>query len=280
MTRSAPVAPRLFAFLATAACLAVPLRAARADPWVPAAGDGVVKPMVRLFHGNQVFPSGGFTTGTLRGSSERSTQYRVTGVQGIGHGLSIEYDLRGGRVRSFTDRHHIPAASVSSGLQDEEIGLNYGLTQTPRFADSVTLNVIVPAGRTKPAPALGTGRWAVEPDVQAGISRPWGSLTMVAGARMFLDGAATQLRATIDLSLHLTRRLALTGEVFAVKTIRQASTIRPGTQGELYNLVRPAVGLTWRLTKTIRPFLLYEVNVAGEGIHAGSRVELGVAVHY
>ncbi len=280
MTRSVPAVPRLLAGIAASAALAAPLNVARADPWIPAAGDGVVKPMVRLFHGNQAFPAGGFTTGTVRGSSESSTQYRITGVQGIGHDLSIEYDLRGGRVRSFADRHHRPVASVSSGLQDEEIGLNYGLTQTPRFADSVTLNVIVPAGRTKPAPALGTGRWSVEPDFQAGISRPWGSLTMVTGARVFLDGAATQLRATIDLSLHLTRRLALTGEVFAVKTIRQASTIPPGAQGELYNLVRPAVGLTWRLTKTVRPFLLYEVNVAGEGIHAGSRVELGVAVHY
>ena len=280
MTRSAPAVPRLLTVLAAGAALGAPLRAARADPWIPASGDGVVKPMVRLFHGNQAFPAGGFTTNALRGSSESSKQYRVTGVQGIGHDLSIEYDLRGGRVRSFADRHHIPTASVSSGLQDEEIGLNYGLIQTARFADSITLNVIVPAGRTKPSPALGTGRWSVEPDFQAGISRPWGSLTMVAGARMFLDGAATQLRATIDLSLHLTRRLAFTGEVFAVKTIRQSGTIPPGAQGEIYNLVRPAVGLTWRLTKAIRPFLLYEVNVAGEGIHAGSRLELGVAVHY
>ena len=107
------------------------------------------------------------------GPGERPIVSFAVGTQGLGDGWSLEYDLRGGRVRSFTDHHHVPRARISAGLQDEEIGLNRGLVQTKTFADSLELNLVIPAGRTKPAPSLGTGRWAVEPDFQAGIARRW-----------------------------------------------------------------------------------------------------------
>jgi len=270
------------AAIAGALCLAAlpATKPAFADPWIPAAGEGVVKPMVRLFHGNRAFPPTNFTTNTVPASSESSTQYRVTGVQGLGGGFSLEYDLRGGRVRRFTDHHHVPVADISWGLQDEEVGLNYGIVQTAHFAESAELNVIVPAGSTKPAPSLGTGRWALEPDYQLGAARRWGSLTIILGPRIFLDGDATQLRTTIDTSARATRRLSFTGEIFFVRTIQHSSTIPRGAHGELYNLLRFGAGAQYRLAHNFRPFFLYEINVAGKGIHAGSRLELGVAVHY
>lgn len=268
--------------VAGALCLAaLPItRPAFADPWIPAAGDGVVKPMVRLFHGNRAFPPTGFTTNTVPASSESATQYRITGVQGLGDGFSLEYDLRGARVRRFTDRHHVPVADISWGLQDEELGLNYGVVQTPHVAASVELNVVIPAGSTKPAPSLGTGRWALEPDYQLGVAQRWGSLSVILGPRIFLDGAATQLRTTIDMSARATRRLSFTGEMFFVRTIQHAGSIPPGARGELYNLLRFGAGAQYRLTHHLRPFFLYEINVAGKGIHAGSRIELGVALRY
>lgn len=266
------------ALLATT--LAAPWRCALADPWVPAAGDGEVKPMIHLFEGNRAFPAGGFTSATVPASRQTSTQYRLTGVQGIGGGFSIEYDLRGARLRDLANVHHVPTPRVSSGLEDEEIGLNYGLMQRPAFADSITFNVLIPAGRSKAVPALGTGRWAAEPDFQAGLAGGWGYVTLLAGPRVFLDGNATQLRATLDLSVRVTHRISVIGELFAVKTLKQGAVIAPGAQGELYNLIRPAVGVSLQVTPRLRPFLLYEVNVAGEGLHAGSQVELGIALHY
>ena len=263
-----------------AATLTTSWRGALADPWVPAAGSGEVKPMIRLFEGNRAFPAGGFTTSTVPASSATMTQYRLTGIQGLGDGLSIEYDVRGARLRNQTNVNHIPTPHVSAGLQDEEIGVNYGLTQQPSFADSVELNMIIPAGRSKAVPAMGTGRWATEPDFQAGFAGGWGDITLTTGPRVFLDGNATQVRATLDLSVRLTHRLSLLGEVFAVKTFRQSAKLPPGAQGEIYNLIRPAVGVSWRITPRLRPFLLYEVNLAGAGLHAGSQIEFGLALHY
>jgi hypothetical protein len=279
MMRS-PALSFCFPLALLASALAVPWRAALADPWVPAAGAGEIKPMVRLFAGNRAFPAGGFTTSTVPASSASMTQYRLTGIQGIGDGISIEYDLRGARLRNQANVNHVPTPHVSAGLQDEEVGVNYGLAQQRDFADSVELNMIIPAGRSKAVPALGTGRWATEPDFQAGFAGGWGDITLTTGPRIFLDGNATQLRATLDLSVRVTHGLSLIGEVFAVKTLKQSSKLPPGAQGEIYNLIRPAVGVSWRMTPRLRPFLLYEVNVAGEGLHAGSQVEFGLALRY
>ena len=255
-------------------------RPAAANPWVPAAGHGVTKPQIRLFRGDRAYPPGGFTTKTIHASTESYTQFRLTGVQGIGHGLSIEYDLRAGHVDRSATHHGVTTDSISTGLQDQEIGLNYGLVQTHRFADSVELNVVLPTGTTKPAPSLGTGRWALEPDFQAGIARRWGSVGIILGPRIFLDGNATQIRTTIDAEFRATHRLSLTGEIFFVRTIRQASALPPGARGEIYNLLRLGAGAQYRLTERFRPFLLDEVTVAGSGVHAGNRFEFGLAIHY
>ena len=259
---------------------ALPVAQAVADPWIPPAGDGVTKPMIRFFSGNRSFPANGFTTGTVPASNETTTQFRITGVQGLGDGFSLEYDLRAARTQTSSYKHHKTITSTASGLQDQEIGLNYGLTQTPSFAQSIEFNVIAPTGRTKPSPSLGTGRWSVEPDYQLGLVHGPFSLSLIAGPRVFLDGGATQLRATLYLSVRPFPRVTLSSEIFVARTIQQARTLPPGAQGELYNLLRVGVGAEYRLTQRFRPFIAYETNVAGQGIHAGNRITVGVAVHF
>ena len=252
------------------------LGTAQADPWIPAAGHGAAKPAVRLFSGDTSFPSTGFTTSTVPASKQSITQLRLTGITGLGDGLALTYDLRWGNIQ--TSRHGQSASS--SGLQDEEIGLAYGLTQTAFFADALTLNVVLPAGQTKPAPAQGTGRWALEPDFEAGLHYHRVSATLLAGPRVFLDGKAVQLRTELDLSARATPRLTFMGSVFFVDTPQSARSLPPGAQGEIYNLLRLGVGVEYRLTRCFRPFFMYETNVAGKGIHAGNRFDFGIAVKY
>ena len=258
----------------------LPARRASADPWIPAAGHGVAKPMLRYFTGNTAFPSSGFTTRTTPSSKQTSVQLRITGALGLGHRLSLEYDLRGAWVQKSRVKHQQTLTSTSAGLQDQEIGLNYGLTQTPGFAQSVTFNIVIPAGQTKPSPGLGTGRWAVEPDYQLGLAHGPFAATLMIGPRVFLDGGATQLCTTLFLSARALPRLTLYGEVFYVRTIQQVHALPPGATGELYNLLRLGIGAEYRLTHRYRPFVAYERRIAGQSIHAGNRFIAGIAIHF
>lgn len=254
----------------------------RADPWIPAKHHGVVKPMLRYFSANKAFSGTTFGSSTHPSSRQRETQFRITGVQGIGHRLSIEYDLRGGALQKT--RHHAgkTITNRSSGLEDQEVGLNYGLRQTASFADSIALNIVMPTGSTARVPALGTGRTAIEPDYQIGMSHGPMFATLLAGPRIFVGGGAIQLRTSISLGYRVTPRLRLGGTLFFVRTIhrRRALAAYPG---EIYNLLRLGVRLQYHPEgewHQWRPFLAYEDSVAGQGIHAGKRIVLGIAVHY
>ncbi|GLR67783.1 hypothetical protein GCM10010909_24640 [Acidocella aquatica] len=250
--------------------------AALADPWIPAPGDGVIKPEVRLYSADHHFSPSHFSTSTTPSSKLNLNQFRISGVAGIGYNLSLEYDLRFAQARLS----HLGTTHTSTGVQDQELGLNYGLTQTQAFADSLTFNVIFPTGAPKPAPALGTGRWAVEPDAQFGLHEGPLTATLIAGPRVFLDGGATQLRAELDLSARATQRLSFTGTVFFVNTIQQQHVLSSADQGEIYNLLRLGIGAQYRLTPIFRPFIEYDADIAGKSMHAGQRIIAGVAIHY
>lgn len=251
-----------------------------ADPWVPAYGDGVVKPMVRRFSGNTAYPASGFTTSTIPASSESNTQLRVTGVAGIGGGFSLEYDLRAGRQRVDRIRRRRSTSQTASGLEDQEIGLNHGLTQGKEFADSLTLNVIIPTGSRTSVPALGTGHFAIEPDYQAGIARGRFAATMALGTRVFTDSGVTQLRGTLYASTRVLTRIILFGTAFASRTPKSASGLPITDQSEVYNIVRLGGGAEYRITPALRPFVKYEQTIAGQAVHAGGRIALGVAIRY
>lgn len=267
-----------FAVLLAGALL--PATRAWADPWIPPAGSGVMKPMVRFFGSDRAFPASSFTARTVKASKETVIQPRITGVFGLGSDLSLEYDFRGASVRTSRIKNHRDVVNSSTGPQDQEIGLNYGLTQAPDFAQSIAFNLVAPTGRVQPSPSLGTGRWSVEPDYQAGLRSGRFSATLILGPRVFLDGKATQLRSTVDLAVHALSRLTVFSEAFFVRTIQMAHTLTPSASGELYNLLRAKIGLTYRLTPRYRPFFAYEDDIAGRGIHAGQRITIGMAIHF
>lgn len=283
---SASKAPRTMRLLPCAcalALLAVTTRPAQADPWIPAAGHGVIDPMLRYFSANNAFSKTHFGSSTYPSSQQRETQLRLTGSQGIGNRLSIEYDLRGGSLQET--RHHAgkQVTNSSSGLEDQVIGLNYGLRQSKSFADSISLNVVLPTGSTTQAPTLGAGKAAIEPDYQVGIARGAMFATLVAGPRVFLDGGAVQLRTSLSLGYRVTPRFRVSGSVFYVRTLQRQQVVAVADRGEIYNLLRVGAKLEYLPSgrfRPWRPYIGYQDSLAGKGIHAGRRIVIGLAVHY
>ena len=258
-------------------------RPAHADPWIPADGHGVFDPMLRYFSANDAFSTTHFGTSTYPSSHQRETQLRFTGSHGIGNRLSIEYDLRAGSLQET--RHHAGQriTNGASGLEDQEIGLNYGLRQTQSFADSVSFNVVVPTGSSSQVPALGTGKAAIEPDYQLGIARGAMVATLVAGPRVFVDGGAVQLRTALSLGFPVAPRFRLTGTLFFVRTVHRQQMVSVADRGEIYNLLRVGAKLEYRPRGSFRqwrPFIGYQDSIAGMGIHAGTRIVIGCVVHY
>ena len=260
--------------------LFAPMVAAHADPWVPTAGHGAFDFSLRQYDATRVFLPGQYGTATLPGSELRYTMLRITGEAGLGGRLSLEYDLRAARVQKIRVHHHQRTVASATGVEDQEIGLNLALVQRAHFADSISLNVVAATGSTRSNPPLGVGQSALEPDFQIGIAgRRW-RVALMSGPRIFLDGGVAQLRAELDAETRVTDRIELGVELFYVRTVKLRSPLPVQDRAEPYDLLRPGIRLKYRVTAHLKPFIEYEQDVAGEGIHAGRRVTLGVTYAY
>lgn len=267
--------------VATAALAVAPLPPfAYADPWVPPADVGGVDFAIRQFDATQAFLPNQYSSATLPASELRYTMLRISGEHGLGHRLSIEYDLRAARVQKSRTRHGQRVVETSSGAEDQEVGLNIELTRGHAFADSITMNVVAAAGSTTSTPALGTGHTAVEPDFQAGLAGGGWRLSLKAGPRVFVDGGAAQMRAELVSSVRLSPRIELGATLFYVRTavLRHPLPLTDGA--ERYDLLRPGLRLRFRITPRLKPFIEYERDVAGRAIHSGRRITVGVAYAY
>jgi hypothetical protein len=261
---------------------------ASADPWIPAAGTGKVKPILRFYRSDRTFSSSHFGSETFPGTSKTSeTQLKVTGEHGLGDGWALQYDLRAAQDSKTKTKKNKSTTYTASGLQDQEIGVVRGLRQGDDFADAVALNIILPTGSVSSNPQLGVGHTAIEPDYQFGIkhrfgqSLAYGSFSI--GPRMFFNSSVTQWRATADVGTQLFRNVDVFGTLFCARTFG-VNTALPSSENpnasEVYNLLRGGLGLRFSLTKNIRPIIEYEADLAGQGIHAGSRLVFGVSWRY
>lgn len=260
---------------------------ANADAWIPVAGHGKVKPVIRWYESDRAFSPTEYGTQTYPSSSHvTEIQLKVTGNHGLGRGWALQYDLRAAKLRK-AKKHN---TYNSSGLEDQTVGLAYGLRQTQSFADAVAFNVVFPTGSTSSNPQLGVGEYAIEPDYQMGITHRYNNhhrltVGLTVGPRIFLDGGATQLRTTLGLGTNLSPKFSIYGSVFYVHTVAgysppNASSTNLVNTSEIYNLLRLGVAMQYRLSKNIRPVLGYEVDVAGRDIHAGHRIVLGLSWRY
>lgn len=253
---------------------------AYADAWVPSAGNGAFDFSVRQYDATKVFLPNQFSSAMLPGSEQRYTMLRITGEHGLGHRLSIEYDLRAAQVEKIRVHHHKQTTSTAVGVEDQEIGLNFALTQRHGFADSLTLNVVAATGSVKSVPELGVGHTALEPDFQVGIARSGWELQLKTGSRVFLDSGIAQMRAELDAGIRLTQRLRLGAILFYVRTIGVPNPTPLTDAAERYDLLRPGVELKYRITSRLKPFVEFEQDVSGQAIHGGRRITLGVTYAY
>ena len=255
---------------------------AHAEPWIPDAGSGEIVPMLRYDYADQAFPADSFSTATVPSSKENKTQIRVTGAHGLGDGFSLDYDLRYGFVYRSKTRNGITQVDTNDGLQDQKIGIGYGLTQTTKFADSVSLYVIIPGSSAARIPGLDSGHWALEADYAIGLKPGFRNVTATweIGSRVFTDGGVAQFRTELEVGAPVLHDLRLAGTLFFVRSARLGAYDELRDQGELYNLLRTGVTAKYRLADRVEPFVAYEDYVAGMGGHASQRFTLGVTIKY
>ncbi len=256
--------------------------AARAGAWLPAAGSGDVEAMLRYDYADRQFPANSFSTATLPGSSEHKTQIRLLGEHGLGSGFSLDYDLRYGFLYRSKIRHGVKIVDTNGGLQDQTIGLNYGLTQGASFADAIGLGVVLPGSSATGSPGLDSGQWAAEPVYRLGFKPGFWNLTtdFDIGTRIFMDGGGAQFRTHLEIRAPVVHGLYLTGKFFFVRSARLSAYNDLRDHGELYNLFRVGVAAAFHLTDHIEPVVAYEDDVAGLGRHASQRFTIGIKISY
>lgn len=256
--------------------------AAEAGAYIPVAGSGDVEAMVRYAFGDQAFSPSAFSGATFPSSKEEKTQLRVTGEQGLGNGFSLTYDLRYGFLYRSKTKHGHTTDNTNDGLQDEEVGINYGLTQTNAFSDALGLSLIVPGSSAAKIPGLDSGQYALEPDYLIGFKPGFLNLTGLwyAGSRVFTDGGMVQFRTEFELEAPVLPRLDLAGKVFFVRSAQLSGYNSLKDAGERYNLLRLGVEARYRMRDGLEPFVAYEDYVAGKGGHADQRLTLGIKVSF
>ncbi|MBU6444443.1 MAG: hypothetical protein KGR48_11085 [Alphaproteobacteria bacterium] len=255
---------------------------ARAGVWFPAAGSGDIEAMLRYDYADQQFPANSFSSATQPGSSEHKTQIRLLGEHGFGNGFSLNYDLRYAFLYRSKVRHGVRTVSTNDGLQDQEIGLNYTLTQQSGFADAIGLGLVIPGSAATGSPGLDSGQWAAEPVYRLGFKPGFWKVTtdFDIGTRLFMDGGVAQFRSHLEIRVPVMRGLHLAGKLFLVRSARLGAYNDLRDRGELYNLFRVGVEAAYHLTDQIEPVLAYENDVAGAGRHASQRFTIGVKINY
>lgn len=259
-----------------------------ADPWIPAAGSGKIKSVLRVYRSDRVFSTTHFGRATDPSTSTlASTQLKVTGNYGLGHRWALQYDLSAAQNRKTKTKKGVTTDSSSAGLKDEVIGIARGLRQGDRFADAVAFNIVLPTGSASSTPRLGVGHTAIEPDYMFGVKHNFGprqaSLSLMLGPRFFFNGHVTQWRMTGEAATALRPHVDIFGTVFYARTFGSSNNISDSQNpdaAEEYNLLRAGVGLRFSLAKNIKPLIEYETDLAGKNIHAGHRWVLGMSWRY
>lgn len=255
---------------------------AQAGAWIPAPGHGYFEPMLRFSTANRSFPSGSFSTSTTPSSKRRTNQIRITGEHGLGQRFSLDYDLRFAYETRSKTKKGITTSTDLSGLEDGRIGLNYGVLQFKHFAEAVGLGVVFPGTSIDATSPLSGGHWALEPIYRLGFKPDFWNLTinLDVASRVFLNGGAVQFRTNLEVNVPVFHGVSLIGKLFFVRSVRMNGYNDLRDRGERYDLLRLGVGTQFRLTKYIRPAVVYEPDIAGMSQHASQRFTIGVKFKY
>ena len=246
----------------------LPPAIACADPRLPQPHHGKSQVIARWSFGNTAFRLPTFGAARKPASCEYESLSRYTGTYGLSRNWAIEYDLRAAE----TGKSGHGYAQNARGFQDQLIGIERGLHQGARFADAVSLNVLIPTGAKRAA--LGSGVMALQPGYEAeirgnGPHTPFASLTIA--LRMYSGGFGSQWRASAQVGERITPRIEASG-LLAYYRSTSALTVGPAAYDEL----RAGVELKRTSQSGVRPFLRYEQDIAGRNVHAMRRISFGL----
>lgn len=250
---------------------------------LPSAGSGKVKIQTRFYRAGSVFSPTSFGTGKV--ASRSTVSGRLTKINGE-YGLNNNWALLIHARFASLDKTKKRKTSSAFGFQDQVIGLERGFRQEAAFTDAVDFKVVIPTGSTKSIPQLGTGHWAIEPDYGFAFTHHFRKRFVYAnswvGTRIFPDSGATQLRITSESGGRAFSKVNAFGTLFLSRTLEGEDPAATGgipDATELYDLLRVGGGVEFAEWKSIRPMFAYQTDVAGQGIHAGSRIVFGMTMH-
>lgn len=251
---------------------------------IPGAGKGKIKVETRFYSADSVFSPSTFGSNTLPSKTKVTGRLtKIVGDYGLGGKWALIYHLRFASLDKVKKR----ASYTAFGLQDQTIGVERSFQQSENFSDGIALKFVLPTGSTTSIPQLGTGHFAIEPDYQFGFTRHMGKrfvyVDFSLGPRVFTSSGVTQLRSTEEVGGRLFSKVNVFGTFFLSKNLGT----RPATgapvlpnASEFYNLVRVGGGIEFAGWKSLRPMIAYQTDVAGQGIHAGTRIVVGFTFHF
>ncbi|AOV17143.1 hypothetical protein BJI67_08795 [Acidihalobacter aeolianus] len=278
-----PLTPflRAYALLLPILLLVLP-QAARANPWTPPDGSNTLNFQYRDYSADRSFPQGTFGTATQPSSSRYLKQeLRITGHAALSPHWLVFFDLRAAHIEKIKHRKTLTA----SGPEDQQLGFARVFDLGRDTAQALALSAILPTGSGTLDPALSTGQHAVEMDYWlwhsfAAAGAPL-FLSLSLGPRVFLEGGAPQIRFSGVVGGPFAHRWSWVGSLFVSRTLGPDGGYIPGNTAHNatnYNLLRQGIGVSYRLTHGVRLRLLYEKEVAGEALHAGQRITLGLSL--
>lgn len=256
--------------------------AARANPWTPPDGSNTINFQYRDYSADRIFPQGTFGTATQPSSSRYLKQeLRITGHGALNSDWLVFFDLRAAHIEKIK-RHKTLTAS---GPEDQQLGFARVFNDGRDTAQALALSAILPTGSGTLDPALSTGQHAVELDYWLWHSFAASGvplfLSLSLGPRVFLEGGAPQARFSGVVGGPFAHRWSWVGSLFVSRTLGPDGGYIPGNTAHNatnYNLLRPGIGVSYRLTHGVRLRLLYEKEVAGEALHAGQRISFTLSL--
>lgn len=255
---------------------------AHANPWTPAGNRNAINFQYRDYSADRSFPQGSFGSATVPSSSRYIKQeLRITGRAALAPRWLFFFDLRAAHIRKIKRKHTLTA----NGPEDQQLGIARIIDSTPDRAQALALSTIIPTGSGTLDPALSTGQNAVEFDYwlwfrPAGHNTPLYA-TLSLGPRIFLEDGAPQIRFMGLIGGPLLHRWSWVGSLFLSRVLGPNGGYIPGDTAHNatnYNLLRPGIGVSYHLAHGVRLKLLYEKEMAGEGLHAGSRITFGLSL--
>lgn len=270
-----------FAALATLILLTLP-RPAHANPWEPTGSRNVLNFQYRDYSSDRSFPQGSFGTATVPSSSRYLKQeLRITGRAALAPRWLFFFDLRAAHISKIKHKKTLTA----NGPEDQQLGIAHVFDSQPAYAQALAMSVVIPTGSGTLDPALSTGQHAVEMDYWlwtrlGGAGSPfYASFSL--GPRVFIEGGAPQIRFMGLIGGPIMHRWSWLSSVFLSRVVGPNGGYIPGNTAHNatnYNLLRPGLGVSYHLAHGVRLRLLYEKELAGEGLHAGSRITFGLSL--